>query len=39
MSVFFGKIKRDHSDKLKDGKDSNKVKESKCPSSLPDEIF
>ena len=39
MSFFSGSKKRDLSQKLKDGEDSKKVKESDSLSSLPDEVF
>ena len=39
MSFFSGSKKRDLSQKLKDGEDSKKVKESYSLSSLPDEVF
>ena len=35
MSLFLGNKKRDLSDKLRDGEDSNKVKENNSLSSLP----
>ena len=39
MSFCLGSRKRDLSDKLKDGEDSKKVKESDSLNSLPDKIF
>ena len=39
MSFFLGSIKRDLSDKLRDGEDSKKMKESDSLSSLPEDVF